>query len=411
MRFISRNTRPPERRPHGLTLDDVRGLIRKPVSYWAIDESGNPSRKPKENGKPFTLSAVTELSPIDYDRLLEGVPLYDGEVHFSKLRNEHPDICISLMTNFGNESILILYKTVFKNAKYAVSGKIKGQPIDELYLLSLLNEIIEAILEVDSSEIVLITYDQNCSIREDSCVLLWNDRCMLTMGESKAYRLIQMADLSASSIGRSFLPGKFADYAYFEKIMGKSVNIKENRDIPQYRPALLQHDNRNFEYLTDSESTRNTENLQENGDRPQHNPTFLPRGCRGPKYLTDSEPAEKGSRISKNAKIGRRTETRGGPQPSPARLQHDAMDSGYLTRSEQKRPGLADCTQRSAFAPMGAGGLTQRPPSALGKRLDGSTQLPSSASWVSDSGSDYKEPHRCDPFGSKCGKKRCIQCN
>ena len=119
MRSISRNTRPPERRPHGLTLDDVRGLIRKPVSYWAIDESGNPSRKPKQNGKPFTLSAVTELSPIDYDRLLEGVPLYDGEVHFNKLRNEHPDICISLMTNFGNESILILYKTVFKNCIFS----------------------------------------------------------------------------------------------------------------------------------------------------------------------------------------------------------------------------------------------------------------------------------------------------
>ena len=375
MRFISRNTRPPERRPHGLTLDDVRGLIRKPVSYWAIDESGNPSRKPKQNGKPFTLSAVTELSPIDYDRLLEGVPLYDGEVHFNKLRNEHPDICISLMTNFGNESILILYKTVFKNAKSTASGRIKGQPIDELYLLSLLNEMIEAILSTDYSDVVLITYDRSNNIKEETCTLLWNERCILVMGESNVYRLIQMADLSASSIGKTLLPHGFADDTYFDKIRMKSIDIRENRS------------------------------------RPQLNSAFLPQDDRDSKYLTDSEPAKKGSRISKNAKIGRRTETRGGPQPSPARLQSDATYSGYLTRSEQKRPGLADCTQHSAFAPMGAGGLTQRPPSALGKRLDGSTQLPSSASRVSDSGSDYKEYHRCDPFGSKCAKKRCIQCS
>ena len=379
MRFISRNTRPPERRPHGLTLDDVRGLIRKPVSYWAIDESGNPSRKPKQNGKPFTLSAVTELSPIDYDRLLEGVPLYDGEVHFNKLRNEHPDICISLMTNFGNESILILYKTVFKNAKSTASGRIKGQPIDELYLLSLLNEMIEAILSTDYSDVVLITYDRSNNIKEETCTLLWNERCILVMGESNVYRLIQMADLSASSIGKTLLPYGFADDTYFDKIRMKSIDIRENRS------------------------------------RPQLNSAFLPQDDRDSKYLTDSEPAKKGSRISKNSKIGRkcpgRTETRDILQYRPARLQHDAMDSGYLTRSEQKRPGLADCTQHSAFAPMGAGGLTQRPPSAHGKRLDGSTQLPSSAPWVSDSGSDYKEPHRCNPFGSKCGKKRCIQCN
>ncbi len=253
MRFISRNTKPPERRPYGLTLDDVRGLIRKPVSYWAIDESGNPSRKPKQNGKPFTLSAVTELSPIDYDRLLEGVPLYDGEVHFNKLRNEHPDICISLMTNFGNESILILYKTVFKNAKSTASGRIKGQPIDELYLLSLLNEMIEAILSTDHSDVVLITYDQSNNIKEETCTLLWNNRCILVMGESNAYRLIQMADLSASSIGKSLLPNGFADDTYFDKIRMKSIDIRENRSRPQLNSALLPQEDRDSKYLTDSE--------------------------------------------------------------------------------------------------------------------------------------------------------------
>lgn len=374
MRFISRNTRPPERRPHGLTLDDVRGLIRKPVSYWAIDESGNPSRKPKQNGKPFTLSAVTELSPIDYDRLLEGVPMYDGEVHFSKLRNEHPDICIRLMTNLGYENLLILSKTVTKKSKSVISKK-RGPPVDELYLLSLLEDIVDAISAVDLSDAVVIVYDRNTNLKDDTCLLLWTDRCFFLMGESDMYRLLQISDLTASSLGRAVLPFDEADTEYFDKIRMRSVN------------------------------------LQENGDRPQHNPTFLPHNDRDSKYLTDSEPAKKGSRISKNAKIGRRTETRDIPQYRPARLQPDDRDSGYLTRSEQKRPGLAGCTQHPAFAPMGAGRLTQRLPSAPVKRLDGSTQLPSSAPWVSDSGSDYKEPHRCGPFGSKCAKKRCIQCN
>lgn len=374
MRFISRNTRPPERRPHGLTLDDVRGLIRKPVSYWAIDESGNPSRKSAENGKAFTLSAVTELSPIDYDRLLEGVPMYDGEVHFSKLRNEHPDICIRLMTNLGYENLLILSKTVTKKSKSVISKK-RGPLVDELYLLSLLEDTVDAISAVDLSDAVVIVYDRNTNLKDDTCLLLWTDRCFFLMGESDMCRLLQISDLTASSLGRAVLPLDEADTEYFDKIRMRSVN------------------------------------LQENGDRPQHNPAFLPHNDRDSKYLTDSEPAKKGSRISKNAKIGRRTETRDIPQYRPARLQPDDRDSEYLTRSEQKRPGLAGCTQHPAFAPMGAGGLTQRPPSASIKRLDGSTQLPSSAPWVSDSGSDYKEYHRCDQFGSKCAKKRCIQCN
>ena len=224
MRFISRNIRPPERRPHGLTLDDVRGLIRKPVSYWAIDESGNPSRKSAENGKAFTLSAVTELSPIDYDRLLEGVPLYDGEVHFSKLRNEYPDICVRLITNFGQENILIVFKTVQKRSK-EVAKRGKHVPINELYLLSLLHEVIDAVLAIDCSDTVVITYDRNQNMREESCSLLWNDRCILVMSESDANKLIQMADICASSAGRSTLPSGYSESTYLDKLEGKYVDI------------------------------------------------------------------------------------------------------------------------------------------------------------------------------------------
>lgn len=224
MRSISGNAGLPGRRPDGLTLDDVRGLIRRRVSYWAIDESGNPSRKPREDGKAFTLSAVTELSPIDYDRLLEGVPLYDGEVHFSRLRNEHPDICIRLITNFGQENILILYKTVKKRSKDVVRRG-KHIPINESYMLSLLREIIDAILTIDCSDTVIVTYDRNQNMREESCSLLWTDRCILVMSESDVNKLIQMADLCASSAGRSTLPSEYSESVYLDKLNGKYVDI------------------------------------------------------------------------------------------------------------------------------------------------------------------------------------------
>lgn len=190
---------------------------------------------------------------------------------------------------------------------------------------------------------------------------------------------------------------RIADRPYDRVPLG--IGEAENGDRPQHSLAFLQPGNRDSEYIKNVGIGWNGCSSAEIRGLQQHGPAFLQLYATYSGYLTRSEA------------VGRRTGTRGRPQLNPARLQHDAMDSGYLTRSEQKRPGLADCTQHPAFAPMGAGGLTQRPPSALGKRLDGSTQLPSSAPWVSDSGSEYLEPHRCDPFGSKCGKKRRIQCN
>lgn len=224
MSILSRNSKMRDRGPHGLTLDDVRGLIRKPVSYWAIDESGNPSRKASENGKAFTLSAVTELSPIDYERLLRGVPLYNGEVHFSKLRNEHPDICIRLMTDLGRENILIVSLSVTKRSK--VVGQRRSIPRDELYLFSLLNELISVVNEVDVSDLVLISYDRNEQIRDEACEMLWSPRCVVQMADSDALRLIQIADLCSSSIGKSLLPEQFADSRYADAISRKMLRIR-----------------------------------------------------------------------------------------------------------------------------------------------------------------------------------------
>lgn len=275
MRFIlSRNAKAPEDGPHGLTLDDVRGSIRKPVSYWAIDESGNPSRKPGENGKAFTLSAVTELSPIDYGRLLRGVPLYNGEVHFSRLRNEHPDICIRLMTDLGRENILIVSKTVTKRSKTVSKPGRKGPPVDELYLFSLLNELVGIISEIDLSDTVIVTYDRNNNIRGGTCPLLWSDRRIVVLGDSEEYRLLQIADLTSSSIGKMLLPMGFADPRYFEKIRARTVEIRDDVD------GMVQ--------VGDTQSPTSAPEEWENGDRPQLSLTFLPYAGRGCGYITPS---------------------------------------------------------------------------------------------------------------------------
>ncbi len=206
-----------------MTFDDVRGSIKRPVSFWAIDESGVPSRKPNENGKAFTLSAVTELSTIDYDRLLANVPLDDDRVHFSTLRNKHPDICIRLMTDFGKENVLIVSLSVNKRSKYV--DKVKGIPIDELYLSALLQRLLEAICEIDLSDSIIATYEANVNIREEQCLLLWTDRCTVVLDKPQAFKLLQLADLSAGSIGKSLLPEPYSDGRYYDTIRPKTVDI------------------------------------------------------------------------------------------------------------------------------------------------------------------------------------------
>ncbi len=270
MKLLSRNRRGRDQMPHGLTLDDVRGLIHKPVSHWAIDESGNPSRKLSENGKAFTLSAVTELSPIDYDRLLDGVPLYDGEVHFSKLRNEHPDICIRLMTDLGREDILSVSLTVTKRSKNVLSDR--SVPRDELYLFSLLNELISAVNEVDDSDLIVIRYDRNDQIRGVMCEMLWSPRCIIMMDDSAASMLIQVADLCASSIGRSLLPEPYGESTYKDEIEDKTVWIRKRLGGSTQLPPSAPRD------------TSAVEIFKGAGEPMQRSPSAPSTACDGPDY-------------------------------------------------------------------------------------------------------------------------------
>ncbi len=226
----------------GLTLEDVVDSIHKEVSYWAIDESGNPSRKLTENGKKFTLSAVTALTPIDYDRLFKDVPLDGNKVHFSHLKNSHPDICVRLMTDLGNENILVLSKTVVKRSssiKPHSKKKIKDKaPRNELYLLLLMRDLIDAILLVDKSESIVVICENTTNFRDETAYLLWSENCIVQMNQSIASRLLEVADLAAASRGCTFLPDELADSSYFEKIKAKSVNVQEKLGGRTQRPSF-----------------------------------------------------------------------------------------------------------------------------------------------------------------------------
>ncbi len=223
------------KRRTGLRLEDVAGSVHRDVSFWAIDESGNPSRKKSEDGKAFTVSAVTEISPIDYEKLLNGIPQDDGEIHFNTLYHSDPDLCIRLMTDLGKENILILSLTVHKNSRYI--RHVRGIPRDELYLYALLKRILDAILVIDFSDTVIVTYDRTPQFRDDSCELMWTDRCVVVMDDSKARRLVQMTDLAASSIGKSELPGDFADARFFKRIKRRTVRIEELGGCTQQPPS------------------------------------------------------------------------------------------------------------------------------------------------------------------------------
>lgn len=178
--------------------------------------------------------------------------MYDGEVHFNPLYHNDPEICIRLMTDLGRENILIVYKVVKKREKF-ISRKKKHIPIDELYLFSILSEILSAIQIIDSSDMIVVTYDKNTNIREETCSLLWNDRCVLVLGESKAYRLIQMADLCASSVGKASLSDRYSDPRQMEKIVERSVDISKRLvGCTQHPSFASMDDNRCSKYKNTS---------------------------------------------------------------------------------------------------------------------------------------------------------------
>lgn len=76
---------------YGNDLYEIAGLIRKKVSFWAIDESGSVGRTPQSIGKAITYSAVTQLSRVDYEGIFDGIPLSkdkfgNEEIHYMDLR-------------------------------------------------------------------------------------------------------------------------------------------------------------------------------------------------------------------------------------------------------------------------------------------------------------------------------------
>lgn len=96
------------------------------------------------------------------------------------------------------------------------------------------------------------------------------------------------------------------------------IGEAENGDRPQHSLAFLQPDARGSGYLKNVGIGWSGCSSAETRGMQQHGPAFLQLYATYSGYLTGSEA------------VGRRTETRGGPQPSPARLQPNVRDFGYI---------------------------------------------------------------------------------
>jgi len=212
----------------GCTIRDFQGLIQKRTSYWSIDESGNPSRVLSENGKYYTLSAVTGISEIDFERLFKDVPLIDGEVHFHPIERISPEICIGLTKRLGESPVLVLYKTVVKIYKHIEPQF--GSPTNELFVSMHLMDILSAIAYVDSSPIIVVTFDDTSDLSEYGSYQLAGKRCILTKCSSDESKLVQIADITASSIHKAELPEPKGTSVYFDNFRENSVKIDRTDD-------------------------------------------------------------------------------------------------------------------------------------------------------------------------------------
>lgn len=216
----------------GHDLDDIRGIIHETTSYWSIDESGSVGRTAQSLGKAITYSAVTQLSTVDYKKLFEGIPKSkdkDGneEIHYRDLRRENPEKLKELVYRIADEPFLILTLPVMKD-KEDMRTKWKT-PKNATYVLRAINKLIEAIEKVDSSDLIIVSFDKTDEVNDIFLNVLISDRVIVQMQESHWSELFQVCDVSTSVIGNAInYPGEY-DNDLFWKLYDLSTNLSSNR--------------------------------------------------------------------------------------------------------------------------------------------------------------------------------------
>lgn len=213
---------------YGHDLSELAGTIHKGVSFWTIDESGSVGRTEKSLGKVITYSATTQLSKVDYKSIFEDIPLSvdksgNKEIHYMDLRMNYPNELREVVERIGKSPFLALSLPIEKNE--IDQRKRWNKPKNELYVLSAIDRLIEAIRIVDYSEFVMVVFDRTDDMTDEMLDTYTTDKMMVRMGPSYVSELSQIADVVVSVTGNAINYPEDLDTELFWKLYKINTNI------------------------------------------------------------------------------------------------------------------------------------------------------------------------------------------
>lgn len=191
---------------YGNDLYEIAGLIRKKVSFWAIDESGSVGRTQKSIGRAITYSAVTQLSHVDYEGVFEGIPLSrdkfgNEELHYIDLRWNNPEKLAEVVQRIGESPFLIVSLPIEKTE--VDTRKRWYRPKNAMYVLSAIGQLVDAIGIIDQSDTIVVTFDETDDMTNEYLDILWTDRIIVRADKSYLVKLLQISDIAASVTGNA----------------------------------------------------------------------------------------------------------------------------------------------------------------------------------------------------------------
>lgn len=186
---------------YGHDIGELRGLIHRHVSFWAVDESGSVGRTKKSLGKAITYSAVTQLGDVDYKVLFKEIPEEihkDGteEIHYRYLRENYPELLKTLVSRIGEAPFLILSYPVKKD--YVNTASKRGGHRNALYVLDAIQNLIDAIEQVDTSKSIIVSFDRTDEIPENLLQVVWTDKTIVLMSKEIVFELLEISDIASS---------------------------------------------------------------------------------------------------------------------------------------------------------------------------------------------------------------------
>lgn len=219
---------------YGNDLLEISGLIRKKVSFWAIDESGSVGRIPQSLGKAITYSAAIQPSHADYWRLFDGIPMSrdkfgNEEIHYMDLRRSNPEKLAEVVQRIGDSPFLIVSLPIEKNE--VDTRKIWYRSKNAMYVLSAIGQLVDAIGEIDHSDTVIVTFDETYDMVSEYLDILWTDRIIVRADKSHLIKLLQIGDISASVTGNAINYPEELDTELFWKLYRINTNMSANRGL------------------------------------------------------------------------------------------------------------------------------------------------------------------------------------